>query len=77
MKWTSRDSRSSLATMIGALQLPGCGQRRGKLRPPVERVSPLARLDLGEGLGQSVALSFGEAGERRLLALSRPRPDRP
>jgi hypothetical protein len=50
------------------LELPGCGQRRGELRTPVEGVGALAGLDLGEGLGQDVAFGLGEAGERRGLS---------
>ena len=69
MKWTSRLKRSSLATIIGGLELPGCGQGRRELRPAVERVSARPGLDLGERLQEVVALGLGEAGERGLLRL--------
>ena len=48
MKATSRDSRSSLATITGHLPaLPGC-QRRGEPWASVEGIGAVARLDLGE-----------------------------
>ena len=47
MKWTSRLSRSSLATTIGALcRLASLMPR--PLRPSIERVAPLAGLDLAK-----------------------------
>ena len=49
------------------LELPGGGQGGGELRPAIERVGALARLDLAEGLGQGVAFGLGKAGERGLL----------
>ena len=67
MKWTSLDSRSSLATMIGALSCRAAAKRRLELRTPLERVGSLASLNLAEGLRQVVAFNLGEAGERRHL----------
>ena len=69
MKWTSRLSRSSLATMIGALCLLGAAERRGELRPPVERVAPLPVSTSVKVSTQAEALGLGEAGERGLLRL--------
>ncbi len=47
MKRTSRDNRSSLATSTWPLA-PCGGQRRGALRPAVERIGPLPRLHLDQ-----------------------------
>ena len=68
MKWTSRLSLSSLATMIGALCCLAL-ERLGELRPTVECVAPLAGLDLAEGFDQLEPFGLGEAGERGLLRL--------
>jgi hypothetical protein len=47
----------------------GGAQRGGELRPAIERIAPFARLDFGEGLGESEALSFREALEQGGLRL--------
>jgi hypothetical protein len=52
------------------------GERRGELRPPVERVSALAGLDLGVGAGQGEPLAGNEARNRPCCA-SGPSPERP
>jgi hypothetical protein len=45
------DDWRALAAALGGVQ------RRGELRPTIQGVSPLARLDLGEGLQQIIALN--------------------
>jgi hypothetical protein len=52
-----------------AAQAPGGGQRRGELRPAVQRVGPLARLHLGERLGHREAVLRGEGGAALGLGL--------
>ena len=69
MKATSRESRSSLATMTGHLPVLAGGQRGGELRAPVEGIGTLAGLDLGELGDEGVALGLGEAGDGGPLRL--------
>jgi hypothetical protein len=52
---------------------PGSGEGRLELRPAIESVSALSRLNLGEGRGEGKALSLGEAGQRGGLPLE-PEP---
>jgi hypothetical protein len=55
-------------------------QRRLQLRPALERIGPLRGLDLGENLGDRVALGGAETLDRGLLALEAEatvRPARP
>jgi hypothetical protein len=68
MKATSRESRSSLATMTGHLPVfpaasaaASCGRR--------SRVGSLTGLDLGELGDEDVALGFGETSDSGALCL--------
>jgi hypothetical protein len=56
-------------------RLPGC-ERRGQLRPPVEGVGALPRLDLGE-LATSAKPSASANRATAARCASMPRPDRP
>ena len=69
MKWTSRLSRSSLATATGHLALLGLCQRGRELRAAVERVGTFAGLDLDELSGDLEALALGEPGNGGALRL--------
>ena len=69
MKATSRDSRSSLATMTGQRGLARRVQRRPELRPAEQRIAALAALGL-DVLGEDGdALCLGEPGDRHPLRL--------
>jgi hypothetical protein len=84
-KWTSRDRRSSFETATGHVLSAqrGVSQRGGELRPAIEGVRSLARLDLGElgdylealGLSEpsySVALCVQAEPRTSLLASADP-----
>jgi hypothetical protein len=43
--------------------LPRCGQRRGKLRPPIERIGSFAGFDLGELSGNRDGVSLDKSGD--------------
>ena len=76
MNATSRDNLSSLATHTSQLLALGLLQRRLQLRAPVERISALARLDLGV-LGDDVEpFGLGERGDGAALRLQ-AQPERP
>ena len=64
-KWTSRLSRSSLATITGALALRACSIAAFNSG----RSSSRAALGLGEGLQELEAFSLSKRSERRLLRL--------
>ena len=69
MNATSRESRSSLATMTGAFACLACASARGELRPALERVGALAGLDLDVLGDQLEALGLANLAIGRSLRL--------
>ena len=69
MNATSRESRSSLATMTGHLPARPAASAAASCGPPVERVRALAGLDLDELGCELEALGLGEAVDGGPLGL--------